>query len=179
MMWPAMPAAGPGLCSGLRKGEGEMRMTRPANAPSYDEDFVGWLEDQARRARRGEADELDLENIAEEFEGMARSDRREIRNRLIVLLIHLLKYSAQPRRRSSGWPATIGEQRSRIATVIDDSPSLKSFPGSILDQCYADARSRAAIETGLPESNLPERCPFGVDEVHDLRWLPPRQPLDR
>jgi hypothetical protein len=149
-------------------------MTRTANAPSYEEDFVAWLEDQARRARRGEAGELDLENIAEELEGVARSDRREIRNRLIVLLIHLLKYSVQPRRRSSNWVATIGEQRSRIATVIDDSPSLKSFPGSILDHCYVDARSRAALETGLPESDFPERCPFGVDQVLDPRWLPPR-----
>jgi uncharacterized protein DUF29 len=151
-----------------------MRMTRPGNAPSYDEDFVAWLEDQARRARRGEAGELDLENIAEELEGMARSDRREIRNRLIVLLIHLLKYTAQPRRRSSGWLATIGEQRSCIATVIDDSPSLKSFPGSILEHCYVAARSRVALETGLPESAFPECCPFAVDEVLDPRWLPRR-----
>ena len=45
-------------------------MTRPGNAPSYEEDFVAWLEDQARRARRGEAGELDLDNIAEELEGM-------------------------------------------------------------------------------------------------------------
>ncbi len=105
---------------------------------------------------------------------MARGDRREIRNRLILLLVHLLKYSVQPRRRSSGWLATIGEQRSRIATVIDDSPSLRSFPGSILAHCYVDARSRAALETGLPEIDLPERCPFGVDEVLDPRWLPPR-----
>jgi hypothetical protein len=135
-----------------------MRMTRRGNAPSYDQDFVAWLEDQAQRARRGEAGELDLENIAEELEGMARSDRPEIRNRLIVLLIHLLKYSAQPRRRSSGWLATIGEQRSLIATVIDDSSSLKSFPGSVLDQSYVDARSRAAL----------------VGDVLDPRWLPRR-----
>jgi len=72
-------------------------MTRRGNAVSYEEDFVAWLEDQARRARRGKACELDLENIAEELEGIARSDRREIRYRLIVLLVHLLKYSAQPK----------------------------------------------------------------------------------
>jgi Domain of unknown function DUF29 len=53
-----------------------MPMTRPGNAVSYEEDFVAWLEDQAGRARRGKAAELDLENIAEELEGMARSDRR-------------------------------------------------------------------------------------------------------
>src|SRR4030081_3582697 len=118
-------------------------MTRTANAPSYEEVLVGWLEDQAQRARRGQAGELDLENIAEELEGMARSDRREIRNRLIVLLVHLLKHKFQPRRRSRGWRATIAEQRQRIATVIDDSPSLQPFPASIINRCYADARSQA------------------------------------
>ena len=80
------------------------------NAPAYEDDFVAWLEDQAQHARRQEIESLDLENIAEELEGMARSDRREIRNRLIVLLVHLLKHKFQPRRRSRGWRATIAEQ---------------------------------------------------------------------
>ena len=76
-------------------------MTRPANAPAYEDDFVAWLEDQAQRARRGEIDALDLENIAEELEGMARSDRREIRNRLTVLLVHLLKCLVQTEKTSA------------------------------------------------------------------------------
>src|SRR5207248_9688935 len=105
----------------------------PRSAPAYDDDFVAWLEDQAQHARRQEIESLDLENIAEELEGMARSDRREIRNRLIVLLVHLLKHKFQPRRRSRGWRATIAEQRQRIATVIDDSPSLQPFPASIIN----------------------------------------------
>jgi hypothetical protein len=147
-------------------------MAGPGNAPSYEDDFVAWLEDQAQRARRGETESLDLENIAEELEGMARSDRREIRNRLTVLLTHLLKYQYQPRRRSSAWLGTIGEQRSRIATVIDDSPSLRSFPHSVLDRCYVEARSRAAIETRLSERDFPERCPFPLEDVFNLGWLP-------
>ena len=81
-------------------------MAGPGNAPSYEGDFVAWLEDQAQRARRGETESLDLENIAEELEGMARSDRREIRSRLVILLTHLLKCSARPERRSSSWPGT-------------------------------------------------------------------------
>jgi hypothetical protein len=142
------------------------------NAPAYEEDFVAWLEDQAQRARRGETDGLDLENIAEELEGMARSDRREIRNRLTVLLVHLLKYLVQPRRRSSSWLGTIAEQRMQIATVIDDSPSLGTYPLDILDRSYAAARSRAVLETRLPESAFPEGCPFGMEEILDPRWLP-------
>jgi len=147
-------------------------MTRPQNAPSYEEDFVAWLEDQAQHARRGETEALDLENIAEELEGMARSDRREIRNRLTVLLTHLLKYLLQPRRRSSGWLSTISEQRIRIASVVDDSPSLRTYPAAVLEQCYAAARAQAAIETRLPESASPEACPFSLDDVLDIGWLP-------
>ncbi len=144
----------------------------PRNVPAYEEDFVAWLEDQAQHARRHETENLDLENIAEELEGMARSDRREIRNRLIVLLVHLLKHKFQPRRRSRGWRATIAEQRQRIAAVIDDSPSLQPFPESIFDRCYTDARLQAALETGLPEAAFPDRCPFSVQDVLDPGWLP-------
>jgi len=79
-------------------------MTRPGNAPSYEEDFIAWLEDQARRAPPWGGRRARSDNIAEELEGMARSDRREIRNRLVVLLIHLLKYSAQREgARRAGW----------------------------------------------------------------------------
>jgi hypothetical protein len=147
-------------------------MAPAGNAPVYEDDFVAWLEDQAAHARRREIEALDLDNIAEELEGMARSDRRELRNRLIVLLAHLLKYQLQPRRRSSGWLATFGEQRSRIATVLDDSPSLRPFPASILAQCYDDARSRAVLETRLPEATFPELCPFRIEDALDRRWLP-------
>jgi hypothetical protein len=147
-------------------------MPAPRNAPGYEEDFVAWLEDQAQRARRRETDGLDFDNIAEELEGLARSDRREIRNRLTVLLLHLLKYRFQPGRRSSGWRATIGEQRMQIVTVLDDSPSIKDFPASILDRCYADARGRAAIETRLPETTFPECCPFPIEQVLARGWLP-------
>ena len=143
----------------------------PRNAPAYEQDFVAWLEHQAQHARRGEAESLDLENIAEELEGMARSDRREIRNRLTVLLLHLLKHQFQPRRRSRGWRATIAEQRQRIAAVIEDSPSLQSFPAAIVDRCYADARSQAALETGLPLTAFSERCPFALEHVLDPDWL--------
>jgi Domain of unknown function DUF29 len=151
-------------------------MSRPLNATAYEQDFVTWLEEQARHLRRGEIDALDPENIAEELEGMARSDRREIRNRLTVLLAHLLKHQLQPRRRSSSWLGTIGEQRSRTRTVIDDSPSLRGYPASVIGQCYAEARSRTALETRLHDHVFPEDCPFGIDEVLDPSWLPQDAP---
>src|SRR5205823_14797508 len=159
---PAAPSSGDPHPGYGRPGTGgraiEARLQR--NAPAYEQDFVAWLEDQAQHARRHDIENLDLENIAEELEGMARSDRREIRNHLIVLLVHLLMHKFQPRRRSRGWRATIAEQRQRIAAVIDDSPSLQPFPASIINRCYADARSQAALETSLSAGDFPETCPL-------------------
>jgi hypothetical protein len=145
------------------------------NAPSYEEDFVAWLEDQAVRARRGEVEGLDLENIAEELEGLARSDRREIRSCLTVLLTHLLKCLMQPQKRSSSWLETIAEQRDGIAQLIEDSPSLRAYPGEILERSYPAARRKAARQTRLPEREFPEHCPFDIEAVLDPRWIPGRK----
>jgi Domain of unknown function DUF29 len=42
--------------------------------------------------RSGELSAIDVGNIAEEIESMGRSDRRELRSRLAVLVTHLLKW---------------------------------------------------------------------------------------
>ena len=149
-------------------------MNRSRNAPLYEGDFVAWLKDQAQRARRGETEDLDLENIAEELEGMARSDRREIRSRLAVLLTHLLKCATHPKRLSSAWLGTIADQRDGIADLIEDSPSLRNYPAEILERCYPKARRDAARQMRLPESAFPEDCPFKVEDILDPYWLPRR-----
>ena len=147
-------------------------MARPSNAPAYEEDFVAWLEDQAQHARCREIDALDLENIAEELEGMARSDRRELRNRLTVLLTHLLKCWMRAERRSISSLGTIAEQRDQITMLLEDSPSLRSYPAQILDRCYPEARRRAALQMRSREGALPEACPFSIADVLDIGWLP-------
>jgi len=101
---------------------------------------------------------------------MARSDRREIRSRLAVLLTHLLKCATHPKRLSSAWLGTIADQRD----VIEDSPSLRNYPAEILERCYPKARRDAARQMRLPESAFPEDCPFKVEDILDPYWLPRR-----
>jgi hypothetical protein len=56
----------------------------PRNAIEYEVDFFAWTEEQARLLRAGEVTDIDALNLAEEIESVGRSDRREIRSRLIV-----------------------------------------------------------------------------------------------
>jgi hypothetical protein len=97
----------------------------PRNAIAYDDDFFAWTEEQARLLRADELAEVDALNLAEEIESVGRSDRREIRSRLIVLLTLLLKWRFQAAARSAGWLGTIREERDQIELLLEDSPSLR------------------------------------------------------
>src|SRR3954447_371127 len=130
------------------------------NATAYDEDFYAWAEEQARLLRAGEFSQLDIGNIAEEVEDMGRSIRRELRNRLAVLTMHLLKWRYQPGHQSRSWSITILEKREQIAELLEESPSLKRLPERDAKKIYRLALTKAVRDTGLPEAAFPAECPF-------------------
>jgi hypothetical protein len=57
---------------------------------SIEKDFYAWLLDQSDAIRERRLEWLDLENIAEELEGMARKERHALTSHLRVMMIHLL-----------------------------------------------------------------------------------------
>ncbi len=62
----------------------------------YEDDLFAWTQEQAALLRAHAVDGIDWENLAEEIESMGRRDRRELKSRLRVILLHLLKWQAQP-----------------------------------------------------------------------------------
>jgi hypothetical protein len=142
------------------------------NAANYDADFYAWTVEQARLLRAGELSAIDAANIAEEIESMGRSDRRELHSRLVVRIMHLLKWRQQPGARSRSWSATIEEQRLQIENVFVESPSLRPLVAGMLAQTYAIARARAIAETGLADEAFPAACPFSLDDILSRSFLP-------
>jgi hypothetical protein len=143
-----------------------------AQTISYESDYVRWLEEQVRHLRAGELDRLDREHLLEELEGMSRSERRQLRNRLIVLVLHLLKMRYQPERRSRSWEVTIITQRVDIDLLLRESPSLRPTLESTLNPIYRTARREAAKETGLDITRFPPACPFTIDQVLGEEYWP-------
>jgi len=141
-----------------------------ADADLYDTDTAAWAQQQASALRRRAANEVDWDNVAEEIEDVAGSQKREIRNRLVVICSHLLKWAHQPEHRSSSWRGFIVEGRDGIADVLEESPSLAPYPAARLAKSYAAGRRKAAAETGL--IGLPETCPWSVDQVLDHAFWP-------
>ncbi|MEB3150343.1 MAG: DUF29 domain-containing protein [Sphaerospermopsis sp.] len=131
----------------------------------YEQDFYLWIETTAQQLRKGDFTEVDLENLIEEIESMGRSEKRELKSRLIVLLMHLLKWHYQPEKRSASWQSTITEQRICLEELLEDSPSLQPLFTELFADCYNKARLKASQETGIKLNLFPQESPFSLDEV--------------
>jgi hypothetical protein len=142
------------------------------NADLYDRDFFEWTVIQARALREERPAGLDWSNLAEEIESLGRSDKRSIASNLNVIIAHLLKWQYQPQKRKAGWKASIAEHRARLRGLIKESPSLRSYPAEVLPDEYPLARLKAIDETELPESALPEECPFTIEQILDPDFWP-------
>ncbi|MDB5540494.1 MAG: hypothetical protein JWQ89_2221 [Devosia sp.] len=138
----------------------------------YEEDFALWSAEQAALIRAGKFDRVDLENVAEEIESLGRSDKHQIRSRLEVLMMHLLKWEKQPEHRSRSWASTIRGQRDAILDLLKESPSLKPFPATVIAERYARAREMASEETTVYLKYFPETCPYTIEQILDPDFLP-------
>ncbi len=136
----------------------------------YDQDFALWAAEQAALLRAGQLSAIDAAHLAEEIESVGASERREARNRLARLLQHLLKWHLQPGFRSRSWSVTIQTQRDELAAVLDDSLSLRRTLPELLPRAFQLGRNWATQETGL--LNLPQECPWTVDQAMSNEFLP-------
>jgi hypothetical protein len=143
-----------------------------ADEALYERDFCLWLAQQAALLRERRFDELDLANLIEEIEAMARKDRKAVKSNLIVLLIHLLRYQYQPEQRSNSWRGSVLEHRRRLRDDFEESPSLRPQAASVFARAYTDAREQASVETGLALKAFPRSSPYTLEQALDPRFLP-------
>ena len=141
-------------------------MAKALDKPSlYDTDYVAWLEEQVAHLRAGRLRALDVENVAEELESLMKKERRQLENRLEVLILHLLKWDHQPDQRSNRWRSTVAEQRRRLRRLLQDSPGLKHEVEPMCHEAYAGAVQGAAIETRESETAFPQKLPYTVEQI--------------
>jgi hypothetical protein len=138
----------------------------------YERDFYAWANEQASLLRAGRLAEADLENIAEEIESIARSEKRELTNRLKVLLTLLLRWQFQPAMRGNSWRLTIEEQRLEVAGHMADNPSLKDKLPEALSSANRKAILTAVTETGFDSSVFPSTCPWTYEQIMDAAFWP-------
>jgi len=138
----------------------------------YETDFYGWTQQQSRLLHAGDIAGLDFDNILEEIEAMGRAEKRSLRSRLAVLLLHLLQWQYQPQRRGTSWRLTIIGQRTAIHHLLEDSPGLKHLLDERLKGAWDDALKAAEAETGMARGQFPPRCPWDFAAIMDDGFWP-------
>ncbi|MFN7502222.1 MAG: DUF29 domain-containing protein [Dolichospermum sp.] len=137
----------------------------------YEQDFYLWTKAIVQHLKENRFNDIDIPNLIAEIESMGKSEKRELKSRLIVLLIHLIKWQYQQEKRSESWRSTITEQRICIEALLEDSPSLQPLLIEIFADCYEKARSKASEETGIKLNFFPQESPFTLDETLNAYFL--------
>jgi hypothetical protein len=151
----------------------ELVRERPAEAASlYERDFHGWCMEQAALLRAGRLDAVDAANVAEEIESLGKEQGDKLESAYRILLLHLLKWRFQPRRRTRSWLGSITRERVNAERVLRKNPGLEPRRRELFADAYADARRLAAAETGLPRDAFPVECPFSLEQALDDDFLP-------
>ncbi len=138
----------------------------------YEQDFYAWSGQQAALLRAGKLAQADLENIAEEIDSMGRTEKRELVSRLTILLLHLLKWQFQPKKRGKSWQLSVDEQRFQATSHLADNPSLKARLPEAIAEAYHVAIIKAARETRLAKSTFPATCPYSFEQMMDDGFWP-------
>ena len=132
----------------------------------YDRDFYLWAKETAAALREGRVAEADLENIAEEIDGLANRDYRELYSRLRGILEHKLKLCVTKGivldHGRHGWETTVRTQQDELRLVLEASPSLGRRLPELIPRAYRAAADRVY---GLYEVAAPPECPWTVEEI--------------
>jgi hypothetical protein len=151
----------------------------------YQEDIVLWSAAQARALRQAGTAQLnvptpiDWENVAEEIESLGRSERSALRSRIGVILEHLMKLTASPRKAPrQGWLETILAQRVEIDRLLADSPSLRQEVARLIAEETPRARKSVADNLALyretPMAELNQLIYTPEQVLGDWLLTPPR-----
>jgi hypothetical protein len=146
----------------------ETTITVSSGGKEYEQDYYLWLQETAHKLRSQEWSDLDVENLIEEIESLGRSEKKELKSRLITLIEHLLKlqyWEAEKADNARGWRNTIVEQRRQIELSLEESPSLKGMLAEVFLDYYNKARKDTLRKYQFPEEIFPLNPDFTLEDV--------------
>jgi len=137
------------------------------HANLYETDFYAWTIQQSKLLKNIDLPDLDIVNLVEEIESLGKQQRQELKNRLAILIGHILKWDYQPTKGSKSWRVTIRSQRREIETLLLDNPSLKPYLPEAIARAYKAGLDLVILETPLDYQDLPEDCAYTLDQLFD------------
>ncbi|MGI0479603.1 DUF29 domain-containing protein [Geminocystis sp. CENA526] len=137
----------------------------------YEIDDHLWLEETIDLLKERKFNELDLENLIEELESLARRDKLAIRNLLEQIIRHLLLIQYWDNERDKNyrhWRSEVTSFRSQINKKI--TTNFYNYLQNNLEDTYIDAYDYVVDKSGI--NIFPSECPYNLDQLLDKTWFP-------
>ena len=142
-----------------------------SNSSLYDDDILLWSEQQAAVIRelgrtRRVPNDLDIENVAEEIEGVGRSELAAVKSYIRLIFVHLIRLSMQAN--ADAAPHWRGE------IVAFHSDMMARYAPSMRQRIDVDQLWRSAREQTLESyegeqrrlvANFPATSPFALEDL--------------
>ncbi len=137
----------------------------------YEIDDNLWLEETVKLLKEKKFNELDLENLIEELESLARRDKLAMASLLQQIIRHLLLlqyWNAEYERNYSHWRAEIVSFRTQINDRM--TTNFYNYLEENLSCTYSKARKYVVEKSRL--NTFPQQCPYTLEQLLDEDCFP-------
>jgi len=137
----------------------------------YEIDEHLWLEETIKLLREKRFNELDLENLIEELESLARRDKSKVASLTEQIIRHflLLQYwTTEFEDNSNHWKTEVIGFRSQIKR--DLTTNLSNYLTENLESIYQDAVRFVKQKTKY-SVKFPDTCPYTLEQILEQNYL--------
>jgi hypothetical protein len=142
-------------------------------AELYEVDDYLWLEKTIKILSTKQLDNLDIDNLIEELESLARRDLNKVRSLLRQIIIHLLLleyWTEEYDRNYRHWQCEIiafrEDLNNSLTTTLENKLSVE------LNHIYGVAVKFVIKKADLLKNRIPSECPYSLPQILDDNWLP-------
>lgn len=137
----------------------------------YEIDNYLWLENTINLLKEQKFSALDLENLIEELESLARRDKLAIKNLLEQIIRHLLLiqyWETERERNYRHWRSEVTNFRGQINDEI--TTNFYNYLDQNMNLIYLKARKYVVDKSGI--NIFPLDCPYNLDQLLNEDWFP-------
>jgi hypothetical protein len=137
----------------------------------YEIDDNLWLEETVKLLKYKKFTELDLENLIEELESLARRDKLAMASLLEQVIIHLLLldyWDSEYERNYRHWQSEIRNFRRQLNKRM--TTNFFNYLNDNLIDSYEYCRKYVIDKSGL--NSFPQQCPYTLEQLLNEDWLP-------
>ncbi|NES46342.1 MAG: DUF29 domain-containing protein [Moorea sp. SIO2C4] len=148
-------------------------MTKTSDLYSlYDVDNEQWLLSTLKLLKEKRLENLDIEHLIEELEGLSRRDKLTVESFLEQIIRHLLLlnyWQDQYDYNANHWQAEIMSFRTQLDEYL--TQNLRNHLQHNQGKVYQKALKYVIKKTGMM-IQFPEDCPYTLEQLLNQEWLP-------